>query len=53
MLDEIDKVFSYNENIMLMGDLKYDYKLDETVSYNPLHQIVIVNLLFIILLQAV
>ena len=40
MVDQIDNVFfSYNENIMLMGDLNYDYKLDETLSSNPLHQI--------------
>ena len=35
MLDQIDNVFSYSENIILMGDLNYDYKLDS----NPLHQI--------------
>ena len=39
MLDQIDNVFSYNENIILMGDLNYDYKLDEFLSSNPLHQI--------------
>ena len=39
MLDQIDNVFSYNENIILMGDLNYDYKLDESLSSNPLHQI--------------
>ena len=39
MLDQIDNFFSYNENIILMGDLNYDYKLDESLSYNPLHQI--------------
>ena len=36
MLDQIDNVYSYNENVMLMGDLKNDYKLDESVSSNPL-----------------
>ena len=39
MLDQIDNVFSYNENIILMCDLNYDYKLDESLSSNPLHQI--------------
>ena len=39
MLDQIDNVYSYNENVMLMGDLNYDYKLDESLSSNPLHQI--------------
>ena len=39
MLDQIDNVYSYNENVMLMGDLNYDYKLDEPLSSNPLHQI--------------
>ena len=39
MLDQIDNVYSYNENVMLMGDLNYDYKLDEYLSSNPLHQI--------------
>ena len=34
MLDQIDNVYSYNENVMLMG-----YKLDESLSSNPLHQI--------------
>ena len=38
MLDQIDNVFSCNENIMLMGDLNYDYKLDETLSSNPLQK---------------
>ena len=39
MLDQIDNVFSYNENIILTGDINYDYKLDESLSSNPLHQI--------------
>ena len=39
MLDQIDNIYSYNENVMLMGDLNYDYKLDESLSSNPLHQI--------------
>ena len=39
MLDQIDNVFCYNENIILMGDLNYDYKLDESLSSNPLHKI--------------
>ena len=39
MLDQIDNVFSYNENIILMGDINYDYKLSESLSSNPLHQI--------------
>ena len=39
MLDQIDNVYSCNENVMLMGDLNYDYKLDESLSSNPLHQI--------------
>ena len=39
ILDQIDNVYSYNENVMLMGDLNYDYKLDESLSSNPLHQI--------------
>ena len=39
MLDQIDNVYSYNENVMLMGDLNYDYKLDESLSSNPLQQI--------------
>ena len=39
MLDQIDNMFSYNENIMLMDDLNYDYKLDETLSSNSLHQL--------------
>ena len=38
MLDQIDNVFSCNENIMLMGDLNYDYKLDETLSSNRLQK---------------
>ena len=39
MLDQIDNVYSYNENVMLMGDLNYDYILDESLSSHPLHQI--------------
>ena len=39
MLDQIDNVYSYNENVILMGDLNYDYKLDESFSSNPLHRI--------------
>ena len=39
LLDQIDNVFFYNENIILMGDLNYDYKLDESLSSDPLHQI--------------
>ena len=39
MLDQIDNVYSYKDNVMLMGDLNYDYKLDESLSSNPLHQI--------------
>ena len=35
MLDQIDNVYSHNENVMLMGD----YKLDESLSSNPLHQL--------------
>ena len=38
MLDQVDNVFSYNESIIIMGDLNYDYKLDESLSSNPLHQ---------------
>ena len=36
MLDQIDNVF--NEIILLMGDLNYDYNLDESLSPNRLHQ---------------
>ena len=43
MLDQIDNILSCNENIMLMGDLNYDYKLNETLSSNPLHQIEILD----------
>ena len=40
MLDQIDNVFFYyNENIILMGNLNYDYKLEEPLSSNPPHQI--------------
>ena len=39
MLDQIDNVFSYTENMILMGDHSYDYTLDESLSSNPLHQI--------------
>ena len=34
--------FSYNESIIIMGDHNYDYKLDESLSSNPLHQIEII-----------
>ena len=43
MLDQIDNVFSFNENIIRMSDLNYDYKLDESLSSNPLHQIEILH----------
>ena len=36
MLDQIDNVFSYNENIILMGDLNYDYKHDVPILYTKL-----------------
>ena len=39
MLDQIENVLSLNVNILLMGDLNYDYKFDESLSSNPLHQI--------------
>ena len=39
MLDQIDNFLSHNVNILLMGNLNYDYKFDESLSSNPLHQI--------------
>ena len=42
MLNQIDIVLSHNVNILLMGDLNYDYKFDESLSSNPLHQIEII-----------
>ena len=37
--DQLDNVFSLNEKIVLIGDLNFNYRFDETLSYNPLHQI--------------
>ena len=39
ILDQLDNVFSLNEKIVLIGDLNFNYKFDETLSCNPLHQI--------------
>ena len=39
MLDNIDSVFSYIENIILTVNLNYEYKLDESLSSNHLHKI--------------
>ena len=39
VLDQIDHAHSLNENIILMGDLNYNYKFDESLGCNPLHQI--------------
>ena len=39
VFNQIDLVHSLNENIILMGDLNYNYKFDESISCNPLHQI--------------
>ena len=38
MLDQIDNVFSYYEDVVLMGDLNYDYK-PVLMHSNKLHQI--------------
>ena len=39
VLNQIDHVHYLNENIILMGDLHYNYKFDDSLSCNPLHQI--------------
>ena len=39
VLNQIDHAHSLNENIILMGDLNYNYTFDESLSGNPLHQI--------------
>ena len=39
ILDQLDNVFSLNEKNVLIGDLSFNYKFDETLSCNPLHQI--------------
>ena len=39
MLDLIEQVVSLSENVVLLGDLNYDYKLDTTLATNPVHGI--------------
>ena len=39
VLNQIYHAHSLNENIILMGDLNYNYKFDESLSCNTLHQI--------------
>ena len=39
ILHQLDNVFSLNEKIVLIGDLNFNYKFNETLSCNPLHQI--------------
>ena len=39
MLDNIEKALSINENIILLGDLNYDYKLDQNLCNNPVYYI--------------
>ncbi len=39
MLDEIEKAKNINENVLLLGDLNFNYKIDETLSKNPIKYI--------------
>ena len=39
VLNQIDHAHSLNKNIILMGDLNYNYKFAESLSCNPVHQI--------------
>lgn len=39
MLDNIECALSHNENIIILGDLNYDYKIDENLCRNPLFYI--------------
>ena len=39
MLDNIESAISKNENIVILGDLNFDYKLDETLENNPVYYI--------------
>ncbi len=39
MLDVIEKVSMENKEILLLEDHNYDYKIDESLSDNPLHYI--------------
>ena len=39
MLDNIEAAIAKNENIVILGDLNFDYKLDETLENNPLFYI--------------
>jgi exonuclease III len=39
IVDYIEKLFSENKEVVILGDLNYDYKFDETLSENPIHLI--------------
>ena len=39
VLDEIERATSEDKEIMLLGDLNYNYKIDENLSNNPIHYI--------------
>lgn len=39
MLDLLEKMSTENKELILLGDLNIDYKLDHTLSTNPLHYI--------------
>jgi exonuclease III len=37
IVDYIEALFSQGKEVVLLGDLNYDYKFDETLSDNPIH----------------
>ena len=39
MLDVIEKAMSEDKEVVLLGDLNYNYQLDESLSSNPIHYI--------------
>ena len=41
MLVQIDNVVYYHENIIIVGDLNYDYEIDDSLSSNQPHQYIL------------
>ena len=39
ILDNIEQALSINDNIIILGDLNYDYCIDENLANNPIHYI--------------
>lgn len=43
MLDQIERLNQMSDQMLLLGDLNFNYKLDESLCTNPIHHIEVLN----------